>query len=80
MPQQSFEYNYINTAYKRQPGQSCKNTAPVRREWPSSQGTKTLSLSPAGFGVGDVNFPRTRLLCDGCPPLGWVGWVIGVPN
>ena len=31
--------------------------------------------SPAGFGVGDVNFPRTRLLCDGCPPLGWVGWI-----
>ena len=47
--------------------------------------------SPAGFGVGDLNFPRTRLLCDGCPPLvpspagfgvgfprtrlGWVGWV-----
>ncbi|PFX14825.1 ATP synthase subunit gamma, mitochondrial [Stylophora pistillata] len=27
--------------------------------------------SPAGLGVGDVNFPRTRLLCDGCPPLGW---------
>ena len=25
--------------------------------------------------VGDVNFPRTRLLCDGCPPLGWVGWI-----
>ena len=21
--------------------------------------------SPAGLGVGDVNFPRTRLLCDG---------------
>ena len=31
--------------------------------------------SPAGFVVGDVNFPRTRLLCDGCPPLGWVGWI-----
>ena len=31
--------------------------------------------SPAGFGVGDVNFPRTRLLCAGCPPLGWVGWI-----
>ncbi|PFX26099.1 Centromere protein U [Stylophora pistillata] len=29
--------------------------------------------SPAGLGVGDVNFPRTRLLCDGCPPLGWDG-------
>ena len=29
--------------------------------------------SPAGLGVGDVNFPRTRLLCDGCPPLGWGG-------
>ena len=30
--------------------------------------------SPAGLGVGDVNFPRTRLLCDGCPPgVGWVG-------
>ncbi|PFX13714.1 hypothetical protein AWC38_SpisGene22173 [Stylophora pistillata] len=26
--------------------------------------------SPAGLGAGDVNFPRTRLLCDGCPPLG----------
>ncbi|PFX33456.1 hypothetical protein AWC38_SpisGene1677 [Stylophora pistillata] len=26
--------------------------------------------SPAGLGVGDVTFPRTRLLCDGCPPLG----------
>ena len=26
--------------------------------------------SPAVFGVGVVNFPRTRLLCDG---LGWVG-------
>ena len=25
-------------------------------------------------GVGDVNFPRTRLLCGGCPPLGWDGW------
>ena len=32
--------------------------------------------SPAGLGVGDVNFPRTRLLCDGCPPLGWVGWIL----
>ena len=20
--------------------------------------------------------PRTRLLCDGCPPLGWVGWIL----
>ena len=30
--------------------------------------------SPTGLGVGDINFQRTRLLCDGCPPLG-VGWV-----
>ena len=30
--------------------------------------------SPAGLGVGDVNFPRTRLLCDP-PGVGWVGWV-----
>ncbi|PFX20551.1 hypothetical protein AWC38_SpisGene15006 [Stylophora pistillata] len=35
--------------------------------------------SPAGLGAGDVNFPRTRLLCDGCPPLGWDGWVTGPP-
>ncbi|PFX25530.1 Cytosolic carboxypeptidase 2 [Stylophora pistillata] len=28
-----------------------------------------------GLGAGDVNFPCTRLLCDGCPPLGWDGWV-----
>ncbi|PFX11880.1 hypothetical protein AWC38_SpisGene24251 [Stylophora pistillata] len=26
--------------------------------------------SPVGLGAGDVNFPCTRLLCDGCPPLG----------
>ena len=32
--------------------------------------------SPAGLGVGDVHFPRTRLLCDGCPPLGCDGWVV----
>ncbi|PFX11824.1 Cyclin-dependent kinase 8 [Stylophora pistillata] len=31
--------------------------------------------SPAGLGAGDVDFPHTRLLCDGCPPLGWDGWV-----
>ena len=30
--------------------------------------------SPAGLGVGDVNFSHTRLLCDGCPPLGWDVW------
>ena len=30
--------------------------------------------SPTGLGVGDVNFSRTRLLCDGCPPVGWDGW------
>ena len=31
--------------------------------------------SPGGLGVGDVDFPRMRLLFDGCPPLGWDGWV-----
>ena len=40
---------------------------------PSSSriGRKTVSCR---VGVGDVNFPRTRLLCGGCPPLGWDGW------
>ena len=29
--------------------------------------------SSLGFGVGDVNFPRRRLLCDGYPPLVGLG-------
>ena len=37
-------------------------------------GRKTLGPVSCRVGVGDVNFPRTRLLCGGCPPLGWDGW------
>ena len=37
-------------------------------------GHKTVVLVTCRVGVGDVNFPRTRLLCGGCPPLGWDGW------
>ena len=41
----------------------------------SSQiGRKTVGPISCRVGVGDVNFPRTRLLCGGCPPLGWDGW------
>ena len=35
---------------------------------------KTVGPVSCKVGVGDVNFPRTRLLCGGCPPLGWDGW------
>ena len=37
-------------------------------------GRKTVGPVSCRVGVGDVNFPRTRLLCGGCPPLGWDGW------
>ena len=41
----------------------------------SSQiGRKTVGPVSCRVGVGDVNFPCTRLLCGGCPPLGWDGW------
>ena len=36
-------------------------------------GRKTVGLFSCRVGVGDVNFPM-RLLCGGCPPLGWDGW------
>ena len=44
--------------------------------WLSSSriGRKTVGPVSCRVGVGDVNFPRTRLLCGGCPPLGWDGW------
>ncbi|PFX25307.1 hypothetical protein AWC38_SpisGene10081 [Stylophora pistillata] len=32
-----------------------------------------LSLLVPGLGIGDVNLPCMRLLCDGCAPLGWDG-------
>ena len=43
-------------------------------------GPKTVGPVSCRVGVGDVNFPRTRLLWGGCPPLGWDGWLtfIGV--
>ena len=37
-------------------------------------GRKTVGPVSCRVGVGDVNFPRTRLLCGGCPPMGWDGW------
>ena len=37
-------------------------------------GRKAVGPVSCRVGVGDVNFPRTRLLCGGCPPLGWDGW------
>ena len=37
-------------------------------------GRKTVGSVSCRVGVRDVNFPRTRLLCGGCPPLGWDGW------
>ena len=42
----------------------------------SDKDEETVGLSPVGFWVEDVNFPRTRLLCGGCPPLGWDGWLL----
>ncbi|PFX18364.1 Clustered mitochondria protein-like [Stylophora pistillata] len=44
--------------------------------WNPPPGNRRL----AGLGVGDINFPHTRLLCDGCPPLGWDGTHDGVFN
>ena len=44
------------------------------RKMSSRIGRKTVGPVSCRVGVGDVNFPRTRLLCGGCPPLGWDGW------
>ena len=41
-------------------------------------GRKTVGPFSCRVGVGDVNFPRTRLLCGGCPSLGWDGWWVWV--
>ena len=41
-------------------------------------GRKTVGPVSCRVGVGDVNFPRTRLLCGGCPPLEWDGWWVWV--
>ncbi|PFX24919.1 putative RNA-directed DNA polymerase from transposon BS [Stylophora pistillata] len=47
---------------------------------PSGKGMRPGSgargrMPPSWLGVGDVNFPRTRLLCGGCPPLDGMGGV-----
>ena len=40
----------------------------------------TVGPVSCSVGVGDVNFPRTRLLCGRCPPLGWMGGGCGCIN